>query len=433
MTAVQNTAETFTHLLGTDENGCPLYSAESAPALDARGVSYWQDADGLCHVGPSPTPLTDALEAAQAELCAAERAAEAFGWAGEAATILSAAGYSCSNASDSSRAILAVTSAGENEAAAEETLCELRAILGSDYDVEFTGNGDTWGDGSSTDDVRVELTGEAFDRLDDALTARVDAAKSAVVDARSELSGSDEPREWTLTEEAHDYDTITASSVEDALREARSNVDRSNYDGAEGTIWIDVRVHCELTGEELSGTVQLDEDEPDCEDGEEHDWQSPHSIVGGIEENPGVWGNGGGVMIHKVCMRCGCGRKTDTWAQRQDTGEQGFESVSYEPGEYADQIPTRAERELADISCIELRAGAAAVLSDLRSEYCAPRTGWTRRVRERAEAIVEHLDAVRSAAPVGGRRRALRLALRLAARDTDERSAAEAIISALGW
>jgi hypothetical protein len=70
--------------------------------------------------------------------------------------------------------------------------------------------------------------------------------------------------------------------------------------------------------------------EPSCDPGEEHDWRSPLSLLGGCEENPGVWGNGGGVIIAEVCAHCGCKRMTDTWAQRPDTGEQGLESVSYE-------------------------------------------------------------------------------------------------------
>jgi hypothetical protein len=47
---------------------------------------------------------------------------------------------------------------------------------------------------------------------------------------------------------------------------------------------------------------------PECEISEdgEHDWQSPHSIVGGIRENPGVWSNGGTIYSTKeVCACCG--------------------------------------------------------------------------------------------------------------------------------
>ena len=47
---------------------------------------------------------------------------------------------------------------------------------------------------------------------------------------------------------------------------------------------------------------------PECEISEdgEHDWQSPHSLVGGIKENPGVWSNGGTCWTTKsVCACCG--------------------------------------------------------------------------------------------------------------------------------
>ena len=79
--------------------------------------------------------------------------------------------------------------------------------------------------------------------------------------------------------------------------------------------------------------VEIPPIEPRCSESV-HDWQSPHSIVGGCKENPGVWGNGGGVVINEVCMLCGCQRRTDTWAQDRATGEQGLVSVSYTPGYY---------------------------------------------------------------------------------------------------
>lgn len=168
--------------------------------------------------------------------------------------------------------------------------------------------------------------------------AALQAAEAAADEAREVLRASDEARPFELCEEGIWYDTVQASSLEEALQAARDGADRANYNDAGGTLWIDVRVRCELTGEEESDTVQLDADEPECEDGEEHDWQSPVEIVGGIKENPGVWGHGGGVIIHEVCLRCGCKRTTDTWAQRPDTGEQGLHSVSYEPGVYADEV-----------------------------------------------------------------------------------------------
>lgn len=148
-------------------------------------------------------------------------------------------------------------------------------------------------------------------------------------------------RQWQLTEEGEGYATYEATSAADALAEAKSNVDRANYSEAEGTIWIDVRVHCAETGEEAHETVTLDADEPECTE-TAHDWQSPFEIVGGIKENPGVWGKGGGVIITECCMHCGCKRTTDTWAQRPDNGEQGLTSVSYEPGAFADELASLA-------------------------------------------------------------------------------------------
>lgn len=52
-------------------------------------------------------------------------------------------------------------------------------------------------------------------------------------------------------------------------------------------------------------------EEPACSDGE-HDWQRPHEIVGGLEENPGVFGCGGGERISEVCSKCHLGRHTTT-------------------------------------------------------------------------------------------------------------------------
>jgi hypothetical protein len=76
-------------------------------------------------------------------------------------------------------------------------------------------------------------------------------------------------------------------------------------------------------------TVEIEPDEPDCEDEPEHEWCSPYEVVGGCETNPGVRGHGGGVIVTELCRHCGRYRVTDTWAQRSDTGEQGLTSVTY--------------------------------------------------------------------------------------------------------
>ena len=82
------------------------------------------------------------------------------------------------------------------------------------------------------------------------------------------------------------------------------------------TTWID----CRISGndEEWTITVQLDPPEPECVG--EHSWK----------EVPGsVRGHGGGVKLTEFCKRCGVYRHIDTWAQRPDTGEEGFETVWY--------------------------------------------------------------------------------------------------------
>jgi len=173
-----------------------------------------------------------------------------------------------------------------------------------------------------------EVSGD--DPLYIAATAAQDVAQTTLDAAREALSGSYCPREWRLLEGGHEYDTVTADSSEEALDAARENCDRSNYSDSKGTLWIDVKAVCDETGEEDEDTVTLYEGKPDCSESE-HDWQQSHELFGGCKQNPGVWGHGGGVVIHEVCAHCGCKKVTDTWAQRPDTGEQGLMSVSYEP------------------------------------------------------------------------------------------------------
>lgn len=60
-----------------------------------------------------------------------------------------------------------------------------------------------------------------------------------------------------------------------------------------------------------------------------HDWRTPYSLLGGLRENPGVRGHGGGVVMRSVCRHCGIYRVVDTWAQDPVDGEQGLTSVTY--------------------------------------------------------------------------------------------------------
>lgn len=122
-------------------------------------------------------------------------------------------------------------------------------------------------------------------------------------------------------------------SAESAVQAAKAYVADGDWGDHDETIWVRVRT-AELATDGSLGdtelhTVAIEPTEPACSFDEGHDWQSPHELVGGLEENPGVFGHGGGVLINEVCAHCGCRRITDTWAQDPLSGEQGLRSVEY--------------------------------------------------------------------------------------------------------
>ena len=145
------------------------------------------------------------------------------------------------------------------------------------------------------------------------------------------------PGEW----HADDGNAEIVEDHDDGEEAAQSYVDDGDW--GDGTTWIDVSVWqsgINAGGEivrvnEGSHTIEVNQEEPECTCEDGHDWQSPIEIVGGIKENPGVWGHGGGVIINEVCIHCGCGKTTDTWAQNPNNGVQGLTSVSYEAKKYS--------------------------------------------------------------------------------------------------
>lgn len=179
----------------------------------------------------------------------------------------------------------------------------------------------------------------------DATWAAREAAGATVERMREALRESDESCAYVLEDpDSGITHAIMANGDESAAFAAREWAHDGDWDTSEGTIWVDVRVYAEWNGPDSYHervTTQIDPDEPKCE-GSEHEWSSAHDLVGGIIENPGVWGNGGGVRMSECCVICGCRRMTNTWVTRPDTGEQGLTSVSYEPGYYSEQIAARA-------------------------------------------------------------------------------------------
>lgn len=147
-------------------------------------------------------------------------------------------------------------------------------------------------------------------------------------------------KQWYVSDEYGDANATAFDSRAECIQALREC-----YDSEDATYWVEyhtfrvgIDAHAnEVRVSEEIHNLTIEPVEPDCEDGE-HDWQSPYDIVGGIKENPGVWSNGGGVIINEVCIKCGCGKTTDTWAQNPITGEQGLRSVAYEEGKYAGEL-----------------------------------------------------------------------------------------------
>lgn len=170
-------------------------------------------------------------------------------------------------------------------------------------------------DSADPDDLSLSETGRASI-----------AAEAAVDAARAAFAASDEPRTYRLSDGNGDWmiESRPATLEQDVIDSVRDG------DWGEDAWIVHVRATCELTDESESYTVELEAEAPACEDGHEHDWRSPYELLGGVRENPGVVGHGGGALIREVCAHCGVYQVTDTWAQDQATGEQGLHRVTYE-------------------------------------------------------------------------------------------------------
>ena len=131
-----------------------------------------------------------------------------------------------------------------------------------------------------------------------------------------------------------DQGPALAIEADSAAEAAQEYVDQGDYGPVTTTTRVNVRCTptlCEvgidgepayMTGDAEYVTIVIQPVPPACTDGhDEHDWCAPYEVVGGLRENPGVWGHGGGVICREVCQRCGVYRVTDTDAQE----------VSYEP------------------------------------------------------------------------------------------------------
>lgn len=148
--------------------------------------------------------------------------------------------------------------------------------------------------------------------------------------------------------------TIEADSPREAAQEY---VDSGDYSTDGETTWVNVTVTDPEDGHYTRVKITVDPEEPDCSHEDGHEWEAPFSIVGGIRENPGVHGHGGGVTIHEVCCHCGCHRHRDTWAQDPEDGTQGLESVRYEDDADDDTRDWMLSRRIDEIKAAIEAAG----------------------------------------------------------------------------
>ena len=139
-------------------------------------------------------------------------------------------------------------------------------------------------------------------------------------------------------QDGHYGENFEASDDDAALAYAEAWLRTGDYDRRQ-TLWLDaevIQLAADGTCLDTLGpvSVTLQPDVPSCV-GEEHVWCSPYHILGGLKENPGVWGHGGGARIKEVCSECGMYKLTDTWATNPSDGTQGHTSVEYLPADDA--------------------------------------------------------------------------------------------------
>jgi len=128
---------------------------------------------------------------------------------------------------------------------------------------------------------------------------------------------------------------LSADTVDGAIGQARDLLQDGAYDRTDGTVWpiayvVEYDDRGEPTDEIWRVRAAIHPDEPGCDEGRlDHHWCAPHTVVDGIEDNPGVFGNGAGVVVTEVCAYCAAYRVKDTDAQDPETGEQGLTAWSY--------------------------------------------------------------------------------------------------------
>jgi len=163
--------------------------------------------------------------------------------------------------------------------------------------------------------------------------------------ARIELRNSDEPRAYEVRDDNGSWAiTSTPSTLDDDIEESVRDGDWGDDTGS--WVWTG-RSSCEATSEEDSHRVAFEAEEASCDHDDGHDWRSPHAVLGGLSENPGVWGGpNGGTTSREVCGHCGLYRTYQSHATNRSDGTT-YAATDYEPADEASLEWVAARRSAA--------------------------------------------------------------------------------------
>jgi hypothetical protein len=151
-----------------------------------------------------------------------------------------------------------------------------------------------------------QITGEA--RWDDesGVSDDIPISEEPVPDDQEDISSYVQQMAQEAADDATEY-AISEAEEGDVLSPVTANVRL--------TVWgLDSDGDLAYVVVEASAEGDLPENAGE-KDEEEGTWESPYDLLGGIEENPGVQGHGGGVIIREVSSATGRYRITNTWDQ----------------------------------------------------------------------------------------------------------------------
>jgi len=170
-------------------------------------------------------------------------------------------------------------------------------------------------------------------------------AERIVTIVRIELRDSDEPRAYEVRDDNSSWEiTSTPSTLDEDVEESVRDGDWGDDTGS--WVWTG-RSSCEATSEEDSHRVAFEAEEASCDHDDGHDWRSPHAMLGGLSENPGVWGGpNGGTTSREVCGHCGLYRTYQSHATNRNDGTT-YAATDYEPADEASLEWVAARRNAA--------------------------------------------------------------------------------------